>query len=105
VRGAKRLVTVSLAATAIGLAVAGCGSDSSGDTTAAPVSIPAVTAPQISTSAPAATTTSGTTATTKGGKSFNPNQPDSPTNDVPPPPGSPQEAFEQQCKQHPSACG
>ena len=101
---AKRLVIVALAAAAVVPAATGCGSDSSGDTAAAPVSIPAVTAPQITTSAPAATTSS-TTATTKGGKSFDPNQPDSPTNDVPPPPGSPQEAFEQQCKQHPAACG
>jgi hypothetical protein len=30
---------------------------------------------------------------------------DSPTNDVPPPRGSPQERFEKECKKHPKACG
>ena len=35
----------------------------------------------------------------------NANQPDSETNDLPPPAGSPQEAFEKQCEQNPQACG
>jgi hypothetical protein len=97
---------IALAAVALGLAAVGCGSDSSGETTAQPVSIPAVTAPGISTATgPAATVAPGTTATTKGGKSYNPNLPDSATNDVPPPKGSPQAQFEQQCKHNPSACG
>jgi hypothetical protein len=87
-------------ALAIGLIAAGCGSDSSGETTAAPVSIPAVTSPGVSTSTePAATVTPSTTATTKGGKTYNPNAPDSATNDVPPAKGSPQAQFEKQCKQ------
>jgi hypothetical protein len=90
----------------VGLAIAGCGGDSSGQTTAPSVSIPAVTAPGISTTPrPAASAAPGTTATTKGGKGYNPNLPDSATNDVPPPKGSPQAQFEQQCRQHPSACG
>jgi hypothetical protein len=38
--------------------------------------------------------------TTKNGKTFNPSAPDSATNDVPPKKGSPQAAFEQQCKQN-----
>jgi hypothetical protein len=93
-------------ALAIGLIAAGCGSDNSGETTAPTVSIPAVTSPGISTSTtPAATVTPGTTATSKGGKTFNPNAPDSATNDVPPAEGSPQAQFEKQCKQNPSACG
>jgi hypothetical protein len=96
-------VVISMAA-AIGLIAAGCGSDSSGDTTTPPVSIPAVTAPNL-TSTAAATTTPGTTASTKGGKTYNPQAPDSATNDIPPKKGSPQAAFEQQCKQNPSACG
>jgi hypothetical protein len=91
-------------AAAIGMIAAGCGSDSSGDTTTHPVSIPAVTAPNLtSTAAPA--TTPGATTTTKGGKTYNPRAPDSATNDIPPKKGSPQAAFEQQCKQNPSACG
>jgi hypothetical protein len=95
-------------ALAIGLIATGCGSDDSGETTAAPsVSIPPVTAPGLtSTTSPATTTTApATTATTKGGTTFNPNLPDSETNDIPPAKGSPQEQFEKQCKQNPSACG
>ncbi len=93
-------------ALAIGLIAAGCGSDSSGETTTPAVSIPAVTAPGLTTStAPAATTAPDTTVTTKGGKTYNPNAPDSATNDVPPPKGSPEEQFEKQCKQNPQACG
>ena len=34
-----------------------------------------------------------------------PNLPDSETNDLPPEPNSPQEAFEKWCNQHPEACG
>ncbi|MFL5908490.1 MAG: hypothetical protein ACJ75Z_12945 [Solirubrobacterales bacterium] len=64
-----------------------------------------MTAPQISTSAGPAAPAPGKSSTTKGGKTYNPTLPDSATNDVPPPKGSPQAQFEQQCKQHPSACG
>jgi hypothetical protein len=108
-------VTRALAATTllIGLAVAGCGSDDSGETTAPTpsVSIPAVTSPiPATTTAPVTTSTrTGTTGKGNGGsgppKSTNPNLPDSATNDVAPPAGSPQEAFEKQCEQNPKACG
>ena len=93
-------------ALAIGLIAAGCGSDSSGETTAPSVSIPAVTSPvqAATTTAPATSTSPGTTGTTKGGKTYNPAEPDSETNDVPPKKGSPEEAFEQQCKQQ-GTCG
>ena len=95
-----------LAAGAIALIATGCGSDSSGETTAPSVSIPAVTSPGVSTSAGSVkTTVPGTTVTSKGGKTYNPKAPDSATNDVPPAKGSPQAQFEQQCKQNPSACG
>jgi hypothetical protein len=92
---------------AIGLIAAGCGSDDSGGTTTAPVSIPAVTSPGLptATAPPTTSTTPSTTPTTKSGKTYNPNQPDSATNDIPPAKGSPQAQFEQQCKQNPSACG
>jgi hypothetical protein len=88
-------------ALAIGLIAGGCGSDSSGETTTRSVSIPAVTSPvPTATTAPATTNTSpGTTVTTKGGKTYNPQQPDSETNDVPPKKGSPEAIFEQQCQQ------
>jgi hypothetical protein len=91
-------------ALAIGVIAAGCGSDSSGETsTTQGVSIPAVTSPiPTATSSVTGSTPStapGTTVTTKNGKTYNPQAPDSKTNDVPPKKGSPQAAFEQQCKQ------
>ncbi len=95
----------------IGLAIAGCGSDDSGETTAPTVSIPAITSPiPATTTAPVTTSTStGTTGNGNGGTGppnrTNPNLPDSATNDVAPPAGSPQEAFEKQCEQNPKACG
>jgi hypothetical protein len=102
-------VTRAVAATTliIGLAIAGCGSDDSGETTAPTVSIPAITSPIAPTATVPAATAAPTesTTTSKGGKTVNPKQPDSETNDVPPPPGSPQEAFEKQCEQNPKACG
>jgi hypothetical protein len=105
-------VTRGIAVTAlvVGLAIAGCGSDDSGETTApTTVSIPPITSPiPSSTTVPATTTTpTESTTTTRGnGKGkVNPKEPDSETNDVPPPPGSPQEAFEKQCEQNPQACG
>jgi hypothetical protein len=103
---------LALASIAAVLAITGCGDDSSGETTAPAVSIPAVTAPIApTTTTPATTSTStGTTRTGNGGTGppahhGNPNGPDSATNDVPPPAGSPQAAFEKQCKQNPQACG
>jgi hypothetical protein len=106
-------VTRALAVTALvtGLAIAGCGGDDSGDTTAPPtVSIPPITSPIPATTTTARTTTTTPTGTTGNGGTgapsrANPNEPDSATNDVPPPPGSPQEKFEKQCEQNPQACG
>jgi hypothetical protein len=98
--------TLLLGAIATLIAVSGCGSDDSGETTAPDVSIPAITSPLgTTTTAPTTTTTAPqTTSITKGGN-YNPTEPDSATNDVPPPPGSPQEAFEKQCEQNSQACG
>jgi hypothetical protein len=96
-----RAQVLALTAVAIGLIAAGCGSDDSGETTTPSVSLPAVTTPGISTSTqPAATVAPGATVTTEGGKTYNPNLPDSETNDVPPPKGSPAEQFEKQCQQN-----
>jgi hypothetical protein len=103
-RGRRAAIPPALIVLVLG--VAGCGGDSSGETTAPTFSVPSVTAPGI-----APTTTGKTggvkpgTTTSKGGGTYNPTAPDSPTNDVPPPPGSPQAAFEKQCEQHPQACG
>ena len=103
-----RITALTLfAALAIAAGAAGCGSDSSGDTTSTSISIPAVTSPipTGTSTATAPTTTQSTTKTSKGGQTYNPTAPDSATNDIPPPAGSPQAQFEQQCRQHPSACG
>jgi hypothetical protein len=105
---------LALTTLVVGIALAGCGGDDSGATTTVPtVSIPPITSPlpAPTTTAPATTTTStGSTTTGKGnggtapGKA-NPNEPDSATNDLPPPAGSPQDKFEKQCQQNPAACG
>jgi hypothetical protein len=108
---------LALASLVAGLALAGCGGDDdSGETTPPSVSIPAVTSPIPATTTPPPTTTTPTGPTGgSGGTSppsgetppsgATPKRPDSEANDVPPPPGSPQEAFEKQCEQNPAACG
>jgi hypothetical protein len=105
---ARRRIVIPVAVIAAGLGVAGCGDDDSGDTTPS-ISIPTVTAPTAPTTTTPATPTTGGSApgatTTQGGGRYNPSVPDSPENDVPPPPGSPQEAFEKQCEENPAACG
>ena len=95
----RRRGCIPLAALAIGLIVTGCGSDSSGETTAPAVSIPAVTAPGVASTAPATVTAPTASGTTKTNTTYNPKAPDSATNDVPPAKGSPQAQFEQQCQQ------
>lgn len=113
---------LALGSIAIGLLASGCGGDDSGEPTRPSVSIPAITAPIPATTTAPATTTTPTGSTNASGtgngnangnvnggsrppRRPNPNRPDSATNDVPPPAGSPQEAFEQQCRQNPQACG
>jgi hypothetical protein len=110
-------VTRAFALTSIAalIALTGCGGDDSGETTAPAVSIPSITSPiPATTTAPVTTGTTTPTGTTGRGNGnggvgppsrANPNKPDSATNDVPPPAGSPQEAFEKQCEQNPQACG
>jgi hypothetical protein len=103
----RRGLLIPLALIAAASGAAGCGDDESNDTSPS-VSIPSVTAPSVPT-APSAEPPSGgiapdATTTPKDG-SFDPGKPDSPENDVPPPAGSPQEAFEEMCEQNPEACG
>jgi hypothetical protein len=101
----RRSLAVLPLALAIGLMGAGCGSDSSGETSVQSVSIPAITSPVPTTpSTPVTTAIPSTTSTTKGSHTFNPAQPDSETNDIPPAKGSPEAAFEKQCKQQ-GTCG
>jgi hypothetical protein len=101
----RRYLLLIPVALATGVIAAGCGSDSSGETTTHSVSIPAVTSPVPAVSTTTAPATTATGATSTGTQTFNPQEPDSATNDVPPKKGSPQAAFEQQCKQNPAACG
>jgi hypothetical protein len=66
---------------------------------------------------PGETTTQTTTEDSGGGggggnanggggtPSYDPSQPDSPQNDIPAAPGTPQGNFEQYCQQNPGACG
>jgi hypothetical protein len=96
---------VALGAAAFAIAITGCGSDDSGDESQPTVSIPTVTAPQQSTTAPGTGGVGVPSTTTTGKGGYDPNLPDSETNDVPPPAGSPQEAFEKQCEANPKACG
>jgi hypothetical protein len=101
---------LALASIATGLLTSGCGGYGSQETTQPTVSIPPVTSPipTTGTTGPATTESTATESTTTVGKNRNgadPSKPDSAGNDVPPPAGSPQEAFEKHCQQNPQACG
>lgn len=80
----------------------GCGDDDSTE-----VTVPTISVEETQT-VPDQTSTTGSTPTEpqNGGTGpIDPNAPDSATNDKPPEPGSPEEAFENACKQNPAACG
>jgi hypothetical protein len=103
----RRRLALALLLPALVLGAAGCGSDDEETTPSVTVPAAAETAPATTTAPP---TTTEATTTTKTGKtggtpSYDPVKPDTPENDVPPPPGSPQEAFERMCEQNPGACG
>ena len=103
----------ALAALTLGAAVgAGCGDDGDDDT----VSIPTISVEDTTTEATTTEQTTPPQTTTQGGgggsgsgtggtPSYDPNQEDGPANDKPPDPGSPEEAFENFCKDNPGACG
>ncbi len=106
----RRAAIALLCASALGLgALPGCGDD---DEDAPTISVPTETIetlPTTTTETGETTGTTGGTGTTTGtapstGKP-DPSKPDGPANDLPPAPGSPEEAFEQACKQNPAACG
>lgn len=106
----RRLPAAVLAALALALGGAACGDDDDGgdetDTT-----IPSVTIPSDTTTTTAPTTTTEPTTTEDdargngGTPTVDPNAEDSPENDKPPAPGSPEEAFEQDCQANPGKCG
>ena len=101
-----RRATALLAALAIlslGAVVGlGCGDDDSTE-----VTVPTISVEQTQSVTDQTTPTESTSTEPQNGGTgtFNPNEPDSATNDKPPPPGSPEEAFENACKQNPAACG
>jgi hypothetical protein len=102
----RRRLALALVLSALLVGAAGCGDDE--EETTPSVTVPAATGTAPETTA-APTTTEATTTTkppkTGGTPSYEQGKPDTPENDVPPPPGSPQEAFERMCEQNPSACG
>ena len=103
----RRRLALALLLPALVLGAGGCGDDDEETTPSVTVPAATETAPET-TIAPATTTESTTTTKTEktgGTPSYSPSKPDTPANDIPPPPGSPQEAFEKQCEQNPSACG
>lgn len=106
-------LAVLLALIALALVAASCGGDDdeSDATTAPEISVPSgqvQTVPEETTTTN--TTPKTTTAPPSGGtqapsQSYDPSKPDSPQNDVPPKPGTPEAAFEQYCRENPGACG
>ena len=93
---------------ALGLAIAGCGGDDSGETTTVPsVSIPAITSPipVTTTTTPATTTTPTGPTTTNEAQHRQPEPARLGDQRRAAPGGQPQEAFEKQCEQNPRACG
>jgi hypothetical protein len=98
-------LAIALAAVAAGLGAVGCGDDDSDDETTPSISIPSVTAPTAPTSTEPSGGVAPETTTGSGGGRYDPAKPDTPENDVPPPSGSPQEAFEKMCEENPEACG
>jgi hypothetical protein len=100
------------------LGVAACGDDEEDEasdvpTISVPTSEPQTVPQQVPTQPPKPNQPATPTKPSKptGGQGpgssggFDPSKPDSPANDVPPPPGSPQQSFEQFCNKNPAACG
>jgi len=99
----KSWTAAGLAAAALTLGAFGCGDDE--DTTPS-ISLPEVTEPSaLSTTEPTTVTDPTTTTAPTVTDTVKPPVEDSETNDVPPPPGSPQAKFEKACEKNPAACG
>lgn len=129
----KRGGAALLVGTALALGAAACGDDEETESVSTPTA-PAQTSEEADTTDEAATEEETTTedsggvgpgevteteedenegldgsgggvGPSSGSGGHDPGQPDSADNDVPPEPGSPQEAFEQYCDENPKACG
>jgi hypothetical protein len=108
---ALALAAIALAAIALGLVACG-GSNGGEDAATVPeISVPAgkpQSVPEETVTPPETTTapdSGGGGNGGGGGGGLDRSKPDSPTNDLPPDPGSPEARFEQFCKQNPGACG
>ena len=107
-----RRIGLALPLLLLALVAAGCGGD---EESASDVTAPELTVPQDTEteSTETQTTTAPSTeqappADTSGGSTVpspETTPQDSPENDIPPPPGSPAERFEEECKKNPEACG
>ena len=95
-----RLLALFAAVAALSLGAVACGDDEEDEG----VSIPSISVPETVPTVPETTAAPETTTAPENGGT-GAGQPDSAENDVPPPSGSPQERFEQFCKQNPGACG
>jgi hypothetical protein len=106
--GAGRRLAIPLTLLAMTLGAASCGGDEEDTTSVPSISVSTAEVPSVpsvrTTTTPLPATTTTRTTTQSGAKKPSA-APDSPANDVPPPPGSPDEAFERQCAQDPAACG
>jgi hypothetical protein len=101
-----------LALVALALGAPGCGGDDDeNDATTAPeISVPSgevQTVPEQTTTQeqPTTTTPQPSGGTPAPSQNYDPSKPDSPENDVPPEPGTPEAKFEQYCRENPGACG
>jgi len=122
----RRGAAVLIAAVALALAGAACGSDDETTDTAPAARTETTQAEPTTTEITEGTTTEGEGGDDSGGSGpeeeteseggddsggvsgsggGDPTKPDSPENDVAPEPGTPQEAFEQFCDENPEACG
>ena len=105
-RAHLRPLAALIAALALTLGAAACGDD---DEDVTSTTVPEVTIPDATTSPTETIAPEPTTTEDDGGNggtpTVDPQAEDSPSNDKPPAPGSPEEAFEKDCQANPGKCG
>jgi hypothetical protein len=86
------------------LGVVGCGDDGDDEGTS---SVPEITVPkgEAETTSTTETETETVPDSGSGGTGIDTEKPDSPANDIPPEPDTPEARFEDFCKKHPGVCG
>jgi hypothetical protein len=85
---------------ALALGATACGDDDDVE----PSSVPEITVPEGEVTGGGETTTTAPEPDS-GGVTVDPSKPDSPANDVPPAPDTPEAKFEEFCEKNPAACG